>query len=55
MNSKRKLKRTINYVCSDLFAEGIATSLYSDIHDSSNIEVLLTSILVIIILEEYRI
>lgn len=47
MSSKRNLKRTINYVCSDLFAEGIATSLYSDIHDSSNIEVLLTSILVI--------
>ena len=29
MANKRKLKRTINYVCGDLFAECVAASLYS--------------------------
>lgn len=29
MAKKRDLKRTINYVCSDLFAEGVATGLYN--------------------------
>ena len=29
MSNKRDLKRTINYICGDLFVEGIAASLYS--------------------------
>ena len=28
MSNKRDLKRTINYICGDLFVEGIAASLY---------------------------
>lgn len=47
MANKRNLKRTINYVCSDLFAECIATSLYSNIQEKDNVNALLTSILVI--------
>ena len=47
MANKRNLKRTINYVCSDLFAECIATSLYSNIQEKYNVNALLTSILVI--------
>ena len=37
MSNKRDLKRTINYICSDLFAECVAASLYA----------LLTSILLV--------
>ena len=29
MANKRTLKKTINYICSDLFAECVAASLYS--------------------------
>ena len=48
MNNKRDLKRTINYVCSDLFAECVAESLYnSGEADKENIDTLLTTILVI--------
>ncbi|WP_456106422.1 hypothetical protein [Prevotella sp.] len=45
MSNKRDLKRTINYICGDLFVEGIATSLYGESRESDNIEALLTSIL----------
>ena len=44
MSNKRDLKRTINYICGDLFTEGIAASLYGEEHD--NTEAILTSILV---------
>ena len=45
MSNKRDLKRTINYICDDLFVEGIAVSLYGESRESDNIEALLTSIL----------
>ncbi|MBR5656941.1 MAG: hypothetical protein IKW98_09725 [Prevotella sp.] len=45
MNSKKDLKRAINYVCSDLFAECVAASLYGGKTDEKNAEALLTSIL----------
>ena len=44
MSNKRDLKRTINYICGDLFTEGIAASLYGENRD--NTEAILTSILV---------
>ena len=46
MANKRNLKRNINYVCSDLFAECIATSLYSGKPEKENANALLASILV---------
>ncbi len=45
MTNKRKLKRAVNLICSDLFAECVAASMYSGKPDSANVEVLLTSIL----------
>jgi hypothetical protein len=45
MASKRNLKREINYVCSELFAECVATSLYSNNSDEANVDTLLTSIM----------
>ena len=44
--NKRELKRTINYVCSDLFAECIAASLYDGTTKHGDIEALLASILI---------
>ena len=46
MSNKRDLKRTISYICGDLFTEGIAASLYGENRDTENIEAILTSILV---------
>ena len=46
MSNKRDLKRTINYICGDLFTEGIAASLYGEEYDNDNTEAILTSILV---------
>ena len=45
MANKRDLKRTINYVSSDLFAEGVAHSLYDEKPVEENVEAILTSIL----------
>ena len=36
MSNKRDLKRTINYICGDLFTEGVAASLYGENHDADN-------------------
>ncbi len=47
MANKRNLKRTINYICSDLFAEAVAASLYGEKPNKDNIDALLTSILII--------
>ncbi len=47
MTNKRDLKRTINYICSDLFAECIAASLYSGKPNTENIQALLYSIITI--------
>ena len=30
--NKRELKKSVNYICSELFAEGVAASLYSEQH-----------------------
>ena len=46
MSNKRNLKRTINYICGDLFTEGIAASLYGEERNNDNTEAILTSILV---------
>ena len=45
MSSKRNLKREINYVCSELFAECVATALYSNNSDEANLDTLLTSLM----------
>lgn len=47
MANKRKLKKAINSVCGELFAECVATSLYSGKPEQDNVHALLTSILVI--------
>ena len=47
MANKRELKRSINYICSDLFAEAVAVSLYDKKASKENLEALLASILII--------
>jgi hypothetical protein len=47
MANKRILKRTINYICSDLFAEAVAASLYGEKPNKDNVDALLTSIIII--------
>lgn len=47
MANKRDLKRTINYTCSDLFAECIAASLYSGKPAKDDVDALLKSILMV--------
>jgi hypothetical protein len=47
MANKRDLKRTINYTCSDLFAECIAASLYSGKPVKDDVDALLKSILMV--------
>ena len=48
MSNKRDLKRKINYVCSELFAECVAASLYSENKPSNeDTDALLTSIMMI--------
>ena len=44
--NKRDLKRQIDYICSDLFAECVATSLSGN-PDMENVDALLSSILTI--------
>ena len=46
MSNKKKKKKKINYVCSELFSEVVAAS-YSIKADEENVKALLTSILVI--------
>ena len=45
MANKRSLKREINYICSELFAECVATSLYSNNSDEANVDTLLESLM----------
>ena len=47
MPNRRNLKRTINNICSDVFAECVATSLYHLPAGESNVDAILTSILAI--------
>lgn len=45
MANKRILKRTINTVCDELFAECVAASLYGGTKDKENAESLLLSVI----------
>ena len=45
MAKKRELKRSIDYVCSDLFAEAVAASLYGKKINQENLDALLRVIL----------
>ncbi len=45
MTNKRVLKKTINYICSNLFAECVAASLYGGKPNEENVNALLSSIL----------
>ena len=47
MPNRRDLKKTINYICSELFAECVAASLYNGNHSEDNVNALLSSILMI--------
>lgn len=47
MANKRNLKQTINYVCGELFAETVATSLYGTNEHKEVIEALLSSIILL--------
>ena len=47
MTNKRNLKRTINYICSELFAVCVAVSLYNVKADEENVNAMLTAILAI--------
>ncbi len=47
MANKKDLKQNISAICSELFAEGVAASLYGDKENKADIEALLSSILVI--------
>lgn len=47
MSNKRDLKRNVNYVCSELFSEVVAASIYSDKVSDEDVKALLASILVI--------
>lgn len=46
MSNRRKLKRTINYICGGLFAEAVAASLYGESANIENIDSLMASILI---------
>lgn len=46
MTNKKDLKKTIKYICSDLFAECVAASLYSTNKSKENAEALLSAIIV---------
>ena len=45
MANKRDLKRGINYICSELFAECVAVSVYNKDSDKENVDSLLRSII----------
>jgi hypothetical protein len=45
MANKRDLKKEINYICSELFAESVATALYSNNSDEANLNTLLKSLM----------
>jgi predicted nucleic-acid-binding protein len=46
MAKKRDLKQTINYICSELFAEAVAASLYGATTNTESIEELFSTILI---------
>lgn len=47
MANKRKLKKIINYICSDLFSECIAMSLYNDKKRQEEVNAILASIIIL--------
>lgn len=47
MANKRDLKRTINYITSDMFAECVAASLYSSKPAAEDVDGILTAIVMI--------
>ena len=47
MASKRDLKRTINYITSELFAETVAASLYNGTPAQEDVEGILSSIVMV--------
>lgn len=46
MTNKRSLKKTINYICSDLFSECMAAS-YNTVDKKDEIKAIITSILIV--------
>lgn len=46
MAKKRDLKRTINYICSDLFAETMASALYGNLNNKEAADNLLSTIII---------
>ena len=42
MASKRNLKKMINYICSDVFSECMAASLYSGKKDTEDVKAILS-------------
>ncbi len=47
MANKRKLKKTINYICSDLFSECMAALLYNGNKKKDEANAILTSIIIV--------
>lgn len=45
MGNKRNLKRAINSICTDLFAECVAACLYSDKSNEESLNALLASVI----------
>lgn len=45
MANKKDLKRSIRAICSELFAEGVAASLYGDKENKADVDALLYSII----------
>ena len=43
--NKRQLKKSVNYICSELFAEGVAASLYSQSATRDNTNAVLASVI----------
>lgn len=43
--NKRELKKSVNYICSELFAEGVAASHYSQSANRDNTNALLASVI----------
>ena len=47
MSNKRDLKKSINYICSELFAECVAASLYNGNPSEDSANAILTSIMMV--------
>ena len=55
MTNKRELKKSINYICSDLFAECVAANLYSGKPNKENADAILSSLFIMILCVAYLI